>query len=67
MTIDAYLNPDFTTTEQITFFLMALLGIILCVLVILGGVRLTTYGLKKSQEGGPFLKDPTTVYSDFMR
>lgn len=47
MTIDAYLNPDFTTGDKLTFLALALMGILLCVFVILGGVRLSVLGLKK--------------------
>lgn len=47
MTVDAYLNPDFTTREKLIFLTLAFAGVILCVLVILGGVRLSTLGLKK--------------------
>lgn len=49
MSIDAYLNPDFGTSEKLTFFLMAFAGVVLCVLVILGGVRLGTVGLKREK------------------
>lgn len=49
MTVDAYLNPDFSNSEKLTFFLMAFGGVILCVFVILGGVRLATITLNKEE------------------
>lgn len=49
MTVDAYLNPDFTTQDKLTFLAMAFVGVLLCVFVILGGVRLSTLGLKKKR------------------
>ena len=47
MTVDAYLNPDFGPSEKFTFFLMAFFGVVLCVLVILGGVRIGAATLRK--------------------
>ncbi len=45
MTVDAYLNPDFTGTEKLIFLMYAFAGIFLCVLVVLGGVRLSAVSL----------------------
>ncbi|MCR4807942.1 MAG: hypothetical protein K5857_09765 [Lachnospiraceae bacterium] len=47
MTVDAYLNPDFTSREKLIFLSLAFAGILLCVFAILGGVRLSTLGMKK--------------------
>ena len=49
MSIEAYYNPDFTAQEKLTFLALAFLGVLLCVFVILGGVRLSTLGLKKKR------------------
>ena len=49
MSVDAYINPDFTGTEKLHFFLFALLGVVLCVFVILGGVRISTAGLGRKE------------------
>ncbi len=37
MSVDAYLNPDFSNTEKIIFFLLALAGIIICNILIIWG------------------------------
>ena len=47
MSIEAYINPDFTLPDKLNFLLVTLIGVILCILVILGGVRLSTLGMKK--------------------
>jgi len=39
VSIEAYLNPDFSTPEKILFFGVSLLGLILCDLLISGGAR----------------------------
>ena len=49
MTVDAYLNPDFGASEKLTFFLMAFFGVVLCVFVILGGVRIGAAMLPKDE------------------
>ena len=49
MTVDAYINPDFTASEKLTFFGMAFLGVVLCVFIILGGVRIGTATLHKDE------------------
>ena len=37
MTLDAYLNPDFSTPEKIIFFILSLAGIIVCNILIIAG------------------------------
>ncbi len=37
MSIDAYLNPDFTDLEKLLFFVIALAGVIICNILIIGG------------------------------
>lgn len=39
MSIDAYLNPDFTTPKKIIFFALSLLCIVLCNVLIICGVK----------------------------
>ncbi|MCR4589228.1 MAG: hypothetical protein K5668_00210 [Lachnospiraceae bacterium] len=51
MTIDAYINPDFTTGKKIIFFLLALAGVIICDILILLGVRFAS--LFTSKDEGP--------------
>lgn len=47
MSIEAYTNPDFTMPDKLNFLLVAFIGVVLCIFVILGGVRLSTLGMKK--------------------
>lgn len=42
MTIDAYLNPDFGWTQKLLFFFITLGGMLLCILLLIGGVRIST-------------------------
>ena len=42
MTIDAYINPDFTLPKKLIFLVLALVGIIICDFLILGGCELIT-------------------------
>ncbi|SDB47563.1 hypothetical protein [Butyrivibrio sp. INlla16] len=42
MTIDAYINPNFTLIKKLIFFLLALVGIIICDFLILGGTEIVT-------------------------
>lgn len=42
MTIDAYTNPDFTIPKKLIFLLAALVGIIICDFLILGGTEIVT-------------------------
>ena len=55
MTIDAYINPDFTWTDKLIFLLVTLLGVVICILLIIAGVAVSvsfmkTEGSKKKQE-----------------
>ena len=49
MSIDAYLNPDFTLTEKMSFFVITLLMVLLYVFVILLGVRISVYSVPKDK------------------
>ncbi|WP_408070335.1 hypothetical protein [Butyrivibrio sp. JL13D10] len=42
MTIDAYLNSDFTWLQKLLFFAVGLVGVLVCDLVLLGGARFTS-------------------------
>ena len=50
MTVDAYLNPDFTTNEKLTFLLLPFVMVTLCVFTILGGVRLSVMSIDNRKE-----------------
>ena len=41
MTLEAYINPDFGTTEKIIFFIAALLGVAVCLFLIITAARMT--------------------------
>ena len=47
MTVDAYLNPDFTGTEKLIFLLLSLILVTLCVFTILGGVRISVMSIER--------------------
>ena len=47
MTVQAYINPDFGWTQKLIFLLMTMVGIIICILFIIGGVRISTASMKK--------------------
>ena len=47
MTVEAYINPDFGWTQKLIFLLMAMVGIIICILFIIGGVKISTSSMKK--------------------
>ena len=49
MTVDAYLNPDFTTTEKLIFLGMSFILVTLCVFTILGGVRISVMSVERKQ------------------
>ncbi|MCR5118206.1 MAG: hypothetical protein K6B44_01135 [Lachnospiraceae bacterium] len=49
MTIDAYINPDFGWKEKLIFLLVALLGVVICVLLIIAGVAVSV-SLMKAEE-----------------
>ena len=46
MTIEAYINPDFGWGQKLIFLLAALAGTIICVLFIIGGVKISTSSMK---------------------
>ncbi len=46
MTIEAYMNPDFGPVEKLIFLLVTLLCIIVCILLITGGVAVSTASMK---------------------
>lgn len=52
MTVDAYINPDFTTDKKIIFFLLSLAGVVLCDLLILLGVRSASFFTSKNEGRG---------------
>ena len=52
MTIQSYMNPDFTWPKKLLFFAAALAGVLLCNLLIYGWSRLRGSG-KKSKTKGP--------------
>ena len=49
MTIDAYINPDFTFANKVSFFLIALAGVLVSVFFILGGVKLSVFRVPKDE------------------
>ncbi|MCR4907624.1 MAG: TFIIB-type zinc finger domain-containing protein [Lachnospiraceae bacterium] len=54
MTLEAYLNPDFGRPQKIVFFLLALAGIIVCVILITLGRKLSVASLPKEQRKTAF-------------
>ncbi len=50
MTIDAYINPDFSTSDKINFLIMAFGGVIICVFLIMGWIKLTTLKLEGDEK-----------------
>ena len=54
MTIEAYINPDFTTIEKIIFFVMAALGMAACMVLISLLVRIKTVTMRKSERKREF-------------
>ncbi|WP_051656539.1 hypothetical protein [Butyrivibrio sp. AE3004] len=49
MTIDAYLNPDFTWIQKLLFFAVGLLGVLVCNFVLLGGAEVSVSFLPRSE------------------
>ncbi|MCR5420375.1 MAG: hypothetical protein K6E98_05175 [Lachnospiraceae bacterium] len=47
MTIDAYINPDFTLEQKMIFLLMNIAGVLLCVFIIMGGAVISVSGVDK--------------------
>ncbi len=56
MTIEAYLNPDFTLIKKLIFFGAALIGVILCNLIMFGIIRIAVAVLPRSQRQEEFTK-----------
>ncbi len=54
MTIEAYMNPDFSTSEKLLFLCMALAGVLLCIMVIVAIARSAAARTAKRdvEEGG---------------
>ena len=50
MTLDAYINPDFTNPEKIFFFILSLAGIIVCNILIIAGTRFVFLFLKDRKD-----------------
>ncbi|MBR5421939.1 MAG: hypothetical protein IK115_12415 [Lachnospiraceae bacterium] len=57
MTIEAYINPDFTWREKLLFFAMALLGILLCNLLLFGWTRIRRAVSGEGDEGPEAYRD----------
>ena len=49
MTFEAYINPEFGWTQKILFFLVTQIGMLLCILILTGGVRIATSGKKEKR------------------
>ncbi len=49
MTVDAYLNPDFTGAEKLIFLSVSLILVTLSVFTIMGGVRLSVMGVERKR------------------
>ena len=47
MTVEAYINPDFGWMQKLIFLLISMTGIIICILFIIGGVKISTSSMKK--------------------
>ncbi len=54
MTIDAYLNPDFTLIKKLIFFGAALIGVIICNLIMFGIIRIAVAVLPRNQREEEF-------------
>ncbi|WP_026496532.1 hypothetical protein [Butyrivibrio sp. WCD3002] len=50
MTIDAYLNPDFTLPKILLFFLISMVAVLLCDLLIRGGLKLVAAGTPRARD-----------------
>lgn len=49
MTIDAYLNPDFTWIQKLLFFAVGLLGLLVCDFLLLGGAEISASFMPRSE------------------
>ncbi len=52
MTLDAYLNPEFTWFKKLLFFAVGLLGVLVCNFVLLGGAEFTATFLPRRERKG---------------
>ncbi|WP_026525968.1 MULTISPECIES: hypothetical protein [unclassified Butyrivibrio] len=50
MTIDAYMNPDFTWVKKLIFFAISFVAVLLCDLLIRGGHKLIAAGTPKAKD-----------------
>lgn len=54
MTIEAYINPDFTRIQKIIFFVMAIAGLVGCIALIVLSMKISTSIMKKSERDYEF-------------
>ncbi len=57
MTVDAYLNPDFTWPKKLIFLAMAALGVIICLFLILGQSRLAVSKMRGNKRKTAFYEN----------
>ncbi|MCR5251440.1 MAG: hypothetical protein K6E50_12625 [Lachnospiraceae bacterium] len=50
MTIEAYINPDFSGGQKLLFLFMALLGVVFCILLITGGAWISRNVLREEED-----------------
>lgn len=50
MTFEAYTNPDFTVQQKLLFFVVALAGILICNILIIAGVKISTLHKEKEEQ-----------------
>lgn len=50
MTFEAYTNPDFTIQQKLLFFVVALAGVLICNLLIIAGVKISTLRKEKEEQ-----------------
>ena len=50
MTLDAYINPDFTLPQKLFFFLVAFIMIVVCIIIIAGFSSLTSFFSKENDK-----------------
>ena len=67
MTFEAYTNPDFTIQQKLLFFVVALAGILVCNILIIAGVKISTLHKEKKNSRSYCMKEFITAYSAFMR
>ncbi len=49
MTIEAYINPDFSTSEKLFFLFLTFIGVLLCIIVIVAIAKVAAAGIVKKQ------------------